>query len=139
MKFIASILRSLSLALLTVVLVASSFMLVTPSAAAETFTVKMGTDKGALKYEPSELTVKPGDTVKWVNNKLAPHNAVFDDKQVPGGDKVLAKKLSHKQLLFSPGESFEVTFGEDMPTGDYAYYCEPHRGAGMAGKITVQG
>jgi len=138
MNFITSIFRSLSLALLTVVLVVSSFMLVIPPAAAETYTVKMGADSGALKYEPATLTVKPGDTVKWVNNKLAPHNAVFDDKQVPGGDKALAKKLSHKQLLFSPGESYEVTFSEDMPAGDYAYYCEPHRGAGMVGKITVQ-
>lgn len=138
MKLIASTLQSLSLALLTVVLVVSSFMLVTPTAAAESYTVKMGTDAGMLKFEPSELTIKPGDTVKWVNNKISPHNAVFDDKQIPGGDKAVAKKLSHKELLFSPGQSFETTFSDAEP-GEYAYYCEPHRGAGMAGKITVQG
>ncbi|NJN85829.1 MAG: plastocyanin [Leptolyngbyaceae cyanobacterium SL_7_1] len=139
MKLIAQISRSLSLALLTMVLVVGSFLMVASPASAETFTVKMGADNGMLAFEPANLTVHAGDTVKWMNNKLPPHNIVFDDKQVPGADKALAGKLSHEQLMFSPGESYEVTFSEDMPTGAYSYYCAPHRGAGMVGKITVEG
>jgi plastocyanin len=108
-------------------------------ASAETYTIKMGTDAGMLKFEPAKLTIKPGDTVKFVNNKLAPHNAVFDDKGVPSGDKALAKELSHTKLLNSPGESYETTFPSDTPPGTYTYYCQPHRGAGMVGKITVEG
>ncbi len=113
----------LSALLLTVV---SFFMSVNPANAA-TYEVKMGTDAGLLKFDPAELTIKSGDTVKWVNNKLAPHNVVFE------GDKAAA--YNHKALLFSPGESFETTFND---AGTYSYYCEPHRGAGMAGKITVE-
>ena len=59
-------------------------------------------------------------------------------KQVPNADKELATKLSHSQLLFSPGESYEVAFTGDLPAGSYTYYCAPHRGAGMVGKITVE-
>jgi plastocyanin len=138
MKLITRISRSLSLALLTVVLVIGSFMLSVSPAAADTVTIKMGADNGVLKFEPSSVTVKAGDTVKWMNNKLPPHNIVFDDKNIPG-DKALASKLSHDQLMFSPGETYEVTITGDMPAGEYNYFCAPHRGAGMAGKIIVEG
>ena len=46
-----------------------------------------------------------------------------------------ADKLSHEDYLNSPGETVSSTF--DKP-GEYSYYCEPHQGAGMAGKIIVQ-
>lgn len=101
---------------------------ITP-AQADTVEVKMGADNGMLAFQPAKVTIKAGDTVKWVNNKLAPHNVVFDSS-VKDGDK-----LSHKGLAFSAGESFEVTFTEP---GEYPYYCEPHRGAGMTGVITVE-
>jgi plastocyanin len=137
MKLIAFVSRSLSLALCTVVLLVSSFLLVVSPAAAETYTVKMGADNGMLKFDPPTLAIQQGDTVKFVNNKLPPHNIIFDDKTIPGGSKELSTKLSHDQLMFSPGESYEVTFS-DVPSGDYTYYCAPHRGAGMVGKVTVQ-
>jgi len=98
-------------------------------AQADTVEVKMGTDSGMLAFQPAKVTIKAGDTVKWVNNKLAPHNVVFDSSVKD------ADKLSHKGLAFSPGESFEVTFNEP---GEYPYYCEPHRGAGMNGTIIVE-
>ncbi len=119
--------KKLGLLLSALLLAVVSFFTVINPAQAATYEVKMGTDSGLLKFEPSELTIKSGDTVKWVNNKLAPHNVVFE------GDKATA--LNHKALLFSPGESFETTFNE---AGTYSYYCEPHRGAGMVAKITVQ-
>jgi plastocyanin len=120
-------------------LVVASFALSASPAAAETYTVKMGTDKGLLQFEPQTVTIKPGDTVKWVMNKVPPHNAVFDAPTIPGGDKELAKQLSHTKLTFSPGENFETTFPEDAAPGTYPFYCQPHRGAGMAGKVIVQG
>lgn len=127
MKLLATVSRSLSLALCAIALVVSSFLLVVSPASADTVTVKMGADNGMLAFDPANVTIKAGDTVKWVNNKLPPHNIVFEDKG-------LAAK-SHDQLMFSPGESYEVTFDS---AGTYSYYCAPHRGAGMAGKITVQ-
>tara|TARA_Y100001968_G_scaffold3728_1_gene3258 strand:- start:7678 stop:8037 length:360 start_codon:yes stop_codon:yes gene_type:complete len=95
------------------------------SVQAKTVEVKLGTDAGMLAFEPNNITISAGDSVKFVNNKLAPHNAVFD-----GNDD-----LSHPDLAFAPGESWERTFSD---AGTYDFYCEPHRGAGMVGKVVVQ-
>ena len=91
---------------------------------ASTVEVKLGTDAGMLAFEPSTLNISAGDTVKFVNNKLAPHNAVFD-----GNDD-----LSQPDLAFAPGESWERTFSTART---FDFYCELHRGAGMGGKIVV--
>lgn len=105
-------------------------------ASAETFSVKMGADSGQLKFEPDTITIHQGDTVEWLNNKVFPHNIVFD--KVPGGDAALASQLSHKKLATRPQELVETSFS-DVPAGEYSYYCTPHRGAGMVGKIIVEG
>jgi plastocyanin len=139
MKLISASWRRLSLAVLTILLVVSSFAVFTPSASAETYKVKLGSDKGMLAFEPKKLTVKPGDTIEWVNNKVPPHNVVFDATKNPGQSKELAASLSHKKMLMSPGQKETTTFPADAPVGDYTFYCEPHRGAGMVGTITVQG
>ncbi len=139
MKFNGAIPRKLGLLLSAILLVVASFALSASPAAAETYTIKMGTDRGLLQFEPQTVTIKPGDTVKWVMNKVPPHNAVFDAPTIPGGDQALAKQLSHTKLTFSPGENFETTFPEDAAPGTYPFYCQPHRGAGMAGKVIVQG
>ncbi|MDR9402140.1 MAG: plastocyanin [Halothece sp. Uz-M2-17] len=104
----------------------------------ETYQVKMGSDSGQLQYVPSKLTIHPGDTVEFVMNKLAPHNVVFDSNGVPSGAKALASSLSKNKLLSGAGETHTVTFPEDAPKGEYNYYCQPHRGAGMNGKIIVE-
>ena len=94
------------------------------STQAATVEVKLGTDAGMLAFEPSTVNISAGDTVKFVNNKLAPHNAVFDGHE----------ELSHTDLAFAPGESWEKTFSA---AGTYDFYCEPHRGAGMVGSVVV--
>ncbi|WP_373527171.1 plastocyanin [Nostoc sp.] len=138
MKLISASWRRLSLAVLTILLVVSSFAVFTPSASAETYKVKLGSDKGMLAFEPKKLTIQPGDTVEWVNNKVPPHNVVFDAAKNPTKSADLAKSLSHKQLMMSAGQTTKTTFPADAPAGDYTFYCEPHRGAGMVGTITVQ-
>jgi plastocyanin len=139
MKLIAASWRRLSLAVLSLVLVVSSFAIFAPSAAAETYTIKLGTDKGMLAFEPAKLTIKPGDTIEWLNNKVPPHNVVFDAALNPAKSGDLAKSLSHKNLMMSPGQKETTTFAADAPAGEYTFYCEPHRGAGMVGKIIVEG
>ena len=130
MNFIAQISRRLGLGLIAIALVIGTVMMAASPAMAETFEIKMGSDAGLLAFEPANLTIKAGDTVTWVNNKMAPHNVIFDTS-----DKGLADKLSHNQLTFAPGENYSTTF--DAP-GEYTYYCAPHRGAGMVGKIIVE-
>jgi len=43
-------------------------------------------------------------------------------------------ELSHGDLAFTAGESFDVTFAD---AGDYNIQCDPHAGAGMKGVIHV--
>ncbi|MDR9402141.1 MAG: plastocyanin [Halothece sp. Uz-M2-17] len=130
--------KKLGLILSTLLFAIATFVFNVNPAQAETYQVKMGADSGQLKYVPEKLTVKPGDSVEFVMNKLAPHNVVFDPSDVPSGAKSLASSLSANKLLFSPGQSYTVTFPEDAPKGEYGYYCQPHRGAGMNGKIIVE-
>lgn len=134
-----SIAKRVCLAFAAMLLVVGSFFFSADPAAAASYTVKMGADNGMLAFEPAKLTVKPGDTVTFVINKVPPHNVVFDGATIPGGDKALATSLSHKKLEMTPGDTIEVTIPKDAPAGDYTYYCEPHRGAGMVGKLTVAG
>ena len=98
-----------------------SFSLAASAWAAE---IQMGYE-GNLVFEPCELTIAVGDTVTFVNNELPPHNVIFADHD----------ELSHGDLAFTAGESFDVTFEQ---AGDYAFQCDPHAGAGMKGVIHVQ-
>ncbi|EDX87188.1 plastocyanin [Synechococcus sp. PCC 7335] len=135
MKFLAKAFRSLGTTLMMAALIISSCaVLATPALAADQ-TVKMGSDGGLLVFEPATVTVSKGDTVTWENNKMAPHNVIFDPNNIPGGKEV-ADKLTNKQLTFAPGESYSSTF--DVEPGEYTYYCAPHRGAGMVGKVIVK-
>ena len=98
-----------------------SFTLASSAYAAE---IQMGS-AGMLVFEPCELTISVGDTVTFVNNELPPHNVMFTDHE----------ELSHSDLAFTSGESFDVTFEK---AGDYNFQCDPHAGAGMKGVIHVQ-
>lgn len=134
MTFINRSLRAVgALLVVTAFALASTFLNAAPAHAAD-YEVKMGSDAGLLVFQPADLTIQSGDTVTWVNNKLAPHNVIFDASSTPGGKEV-ADKLSHDQLTFAAGESYSSTFTEP---GTYSYFCAPHRGAGMVGKITVE-
>ncbi len=73
------------------------------------------------KFDPPELKVKVGTTVKWVNNeKRASHSVMWLG---PGGFE--------SERMF-PGESYQRRF--DKP-GTYPYRCGPH--PEMKGTIVV--
>ena len=80
---------------------------------------------GNLIFAPDEVTIDAGDTVKFVNGELPPHNIIVEGRE----------DLSRESLMFSPGESQEITFADP---GDYNFQCAPHAGAGMKGVIHVK-
>ncbi len=123
---ISSFAKNIGLAIASLLFVVGSFFMTASPAAAEVVTVKMGSDSGQLVFDPKVVTIKVGDTVKWVNNKAFPHNIIFDGHA----------ELSHKKLIQKPKAELESTFSE---AGEFSYYCSPHRGAGMAGKVIVEG
>ena len=85
--------------------------------------IQMGSG-GNLVFEPNEISIAAGESVTIVNGDLPPHNFVVADHP----------ELSHSDLAFMGGESFDVTFDT---AGDYEFQCEPHAGAGMKGVIHV--
>jgi len=95
--------------------------------------VLLGSDTGGLVFVPDSLSVKAGDTVEFKNNAGFPHNIIFDEDSVPEG--VNAEAISKEDYLNAPGETHSVKFEK---AGTYGYYCQPHQGAGMKGKIIVQ-
>lgn len=65
-----------------------------------------------MKFIPTTIKVKRGDTVKWVNNeKRGDHNISFEKEGLPESDR------------FFPGESWQRTF--EKP-GSYPYVCGIH-------------
>jgi plastocyanin len=107
--------------------------LMTSPLVANAVDVKLGSDGGQLVFVPDEVTIKAGDSVTWKGNKGMPHNVVFDEEAVPEGTAL--DKINHEDMINEEGES--VTSKFDKP-GTYAYYCEPHRGAGMNGTVVVK-
>jgi plastocyanin len=64
------------------------------------------------KYDPAELKIKVGTTVRWTNSeKRVSHSILFTGEGGFESDR------------FFPGESWERTF--DKP-GSYPYSCGPH-------------
>ncbi|MCY7333190.1 MAG: plastocyanin [Pseudanabaena sp. CAN_BIN31] len=122
----SSFVKKIGLAIASLLFVVGSLFITAAPASAETVTVKMGSDSGQLVFAPKVVTIKVGDTVKWVNNKAFPHNVIVIDHP----------ELSHKKLAQKPKAELESTFTE---AGEFSYYCSPHRGAGMAGKVIVEG
>ncbi|MEW5303028.1 MAG: hypothetical protein WDW38_001344 [Sanguina aurantia] len=96
-------------------------------------TILLGSSTGGLVFEPATLTIKSGETITWKNNAGYPHNIVFDEDDVPSG--VVSDAISREEYLNAPGEEYSVKL---TTAGEYGYYCEPHQGAGMVGKIIVQ-
>jgi plastocyanin len=103
-----------------------------PGFAAETKTVKMGSDSGQLVFVPDEIKICKGDSVTWVNNKGGPHNVVFDEDAIPDG--VSVESISMDSQLGDEGETYTKKFDT---AGSYSYFCEPHRGAGMKADLIV--
>lgn len=67
-----------------------------------------------VKYQfvPREITIKVGDTVRWVNKERRQYHTIW------------FRDLGEKETQeWFPGESYERTF--DAP-GDFPYLCGPH-------------
>ncbi|CAN1315259.1 Plastocyanin, chloroplastic [Linum perenne] len=96
--------------------------------------ILLGGDDGSLAFVPSKFSISSGETITFKNNAGFPHNIVFDEDEVPSGVDVAKISMSEEDLLNAPGETYKVSLTEK---GEYSFYCSPHQGAGMVGKVTV--
>jgi LPXTG-motif cell wall-anchored protein len=74
-----------------------------------------------IEFNPRNITIDPGDTVRWENADVEKHNA-------------LGKNGSFETPVIGKGESSEHTFKR---AGDFPYFCSLHQG--MTGTVTVAG
>ena len=96
---------------------------------------------GRLVFEPAELTVSVGETVKW-GFPSSGHNVCCrpDDSsnvRLPGDADSFASYDTGEspQATFVPlGDTYEHTF--HVP-GTFSYVCVPHVGQGMRGTVRV--
>jgi plastocyanin len=111
----------------------------------QTIEVKMlQDDKGNYHFDPSDLTIKSGDGVKFIMVSGGPHNVAFDPAQIPAEAKTQLSANMQQQvselsspMMMNPNETYTISFGK-MPAGKYEYHCTPHLAMGMKGTITVQ-
>ena len=106
------------------IMLTSLFLSMTLAAQAYAAEITMGSN-GNLVFEPNDITISAGETVTFTNGALPPHNMMVDGHP----------ELSHSDLAFATGDSFDVTFPD---AGDYNIQCDPHAGAGMKGVIHVE-
>ncbi|XP_009771635.1 plastocyanin [Nicotiana tabacum] len=114
-----------------VVATAASAILASNALAIE---VLLGGDDGSLAFVPGNFSVSAGEKITFKNNAGFPHNVVFDEDEIPAGVDASKISMSEEDLLNAPGETYSVTLSEK---GTYSFYCSPHQGAGMVGKVTV--
>jgi plastocyanin len=79
---------------------------------------------GNLRFDPSDLTISAGQTVRWRNAAAMFHTVTPD-----GHSEWSEASLS------GAGDTFTHTFDA---AGDFPYYCSPHLSQGMTGVIRVQ-
>lgn len=108
-----------------------------------THEVKMVGDATGYRYEPANITVKPGDGIKFIMVSGGPHNVAFDPATVPAAakDQLFANMPNSTDgsspMMINPNETWTLSLGNIAP-GEYPYHCTPHLAMGMKGVITVQ-
>jgi plastocyanin len=94
-------------------------------------------------FLPRELTINPGDTLRFVLGSGGPHNAAFRETKGIAAARLRARMGKDTiadlsgPLLIIPGDTYDVVFA-DMPPGRYPYWCIPHLAGGMMGTIIVK-
>ena len=91
----------------------------------------------ANKFAPEKVTIKAGESVRWVNDADGPSHTVTtdqsaaqdeDDVEIPAGAKPFSSGV------IGPGRFFQQTF--ERP-GTYRYTCVPHEYSRMFGEVVV--
>lgn len=91
--------------------------------------VAVGPD-GNLVYDPAQVRVDPGATLRFVWD--SPNHNVVVSESPEDSDWVGSPNAPRER--YGPDYEFSQTL--DV-AGTYEYYCSPHRGAGMEGTILV--
>lgn len=95
-------------------------------------------------YDPERLTLSPGTTVRWVNDGEVGHSVTAYGDGIPADADYFAsggfesERAARNDIaggLIDAGDAYEHTFGT---TGTHDYFCVPHEGSGMTGRVVVR-
>ena len=104
----------------------------TPTGAARQVEVRLtcatGDDEAPCAFQPVDVTIAVGGTVRWVNEDSTYHTVTSTAHQ-----EVRRPSGRFDGVLDTAGEAFTVTFTDP---GTYFYYCQPHAEF-MAGVVRV--
>ncbi|MCC7194455.1 MAG: hypothetical protein IT356_02750 [Gemmatimonadaceae bacterium] len=112
----------------------------------KTIEVQMLGDAKGYRFEPSQITAKAGDGIKFiVVGPGGPHNVAFDPAKIPAGaaaqinanlgpDKMADLSST---LKTAPGEFILLSLG-GFPAGEYDFNCTPHLAMGMKGVLKIE-
>ncbi len=89
-----------------------------------------------LRFVPTQITIKAGDTVEWRNIGSIPHTVTADPRRAPSSTNVELPDGAEAfdSGLVTGGQWFRYTFSEP---GVYRYVCLPHERARMLGTVIV--
>ena len=103
--------------------------------------VGLRTSGGNFRFDPVGLRIEPGTNMIWLNMGDFHTATAFhpDNGHLLGGDVPLripdgAAPWHSGMLGLTDGTQFEHTFAAE---GVYDYFCQPHYGFGMVGRIIV--
>jgi plastocyanin len=104
---------------------------VTPDPGGQVHEIRMTMASGG-RFEPDQITAKPGDVLKFVNVENV-HNIHFRPQDNPG----VANLPAPSPFLSQPGQVWEMKV-EFEPGRSYHFVCDPHIAAGMVGDLKVE-
>lgn len=99
-----------------------------------------------FRFEPADLTIRPGDTVRWINESGLPHNVAFYPDRIPRGAEEVIESIMPSDGKLGPmngrimselGDTFEMDF-VNAPVGRYNYFSVVQEVLGMVGTLTVE-
>ena len=90
----------------------------------------------SLRFAPTGITIKAGDTVEWRNTGSVSHTVTADPGRAPGSKNIElpAGAETFDSGWVKGGQVFRYTFSKP---GVYRYICLPHEGARMFGTVIV--
>lgn len=100
-------------------------------------TIEMRSDPqgAATWFDPVGLYVEPGTTVRWIVRENVHTTTAYHPRNDRHSLRIPERATAWDSgYLVQPGSHFEITL---RVPGVYDYFCAPHEGAGMVGRIVV--
>jgi len=134
----------LAMAMVTAGAVSLSAQAHPATGAGATVRIQMHQVGSRYMFEPSNVTIKVGDVLEFVNVNGFPHNVQFEPSKIPAGAADVLNRAMPNRMgpLASPmfttaNQTYRISFA-GAPVGTYDFFCLPHKALGMTGRITVQ-